>query len=439
MNASSDKFDLPRNLDDVDKHFMTRLLQRRGIIAETNSVVDTEESDVGMTAGYFSAIKRVRCIYDQPIDGPDTFIVKAWPEFELAPGEDIADMFAKDIKGYMVDDRRFYPRPKALLADYDKEADLWALVMEDVCTFGDQQLHENEMGVEDVLRMIPRLVDLAVEWEGCDTGEKHAEIMELGAFHWASDENLSGFRQLMPGGARLWDYLLTSADTNLAPPDWRANHGEDFIELFARKLDAWFKSVSPENGGTCTLSHGDLRGDNLFFCEPSKDYPHGWLAIDFQLMFQGPVASDIAYLMNSGSVLPEVYQGENRERILRTFYDSFMAKTKAYPDYSWEQFLNEYAVMSAVLFVFYSSFGAAINQAALNDEQPTRVELGTKGETEADLAPDELRKRMWWTKTWANFNTTFRDFNARERLLELPDNTTPMGDWFDLPERLKQA
>ena len=58
------------------------------------------------------------------------------------------------------------------------------------------------------------------------------------------------------------------------------------------------------------------------------EYPDGWLCIDFQLMFRGPVPSDLAYLMNSGTVLPEVYTGENRQTVLRAFYDQFMAKTQ---------------------------------------------------------------------------------------------------------------
>ena len=39
-------------------------------------------------------------------------------------------------------------------------------------------------------------------------------------------------------------------------------------------------------------------------------------------MFRGPVPSDLAYLMGTGSVLPEVYTGDNMHKILRSFYDS---------------------------------------------------------------------------------------------------------------------
>jgi len=104
------------------------------------------------------------------------------------------------------------------------------------------------------------------------------------------------------------------------------------------------------------------------------------------------VPTDLAYLMNSGSVLPNVYAGEDRERVLREFYDRFTAKTRLYPNYTWDQFLHEYSVMATVLFVYYVGFGAAVWQAELENEQPGRIELGDRGETVEDLTADVLRK-----------------------------------------------
>ena len=51
---------LPKGLDDIDAAFMTKVLRHSGAITATNEVVSQEEQGVGMTAGYFSAIKKVR-------------------------------------------------------------------------------------------------------------------------------------------------------------------------------------------------------------------------------------------------------------------------------------------------------------------------------------------------------------------------------------------
>jgi hypothetical protein len=182
-----------------------------------------------------------------------------------------------------------------------------------------------------------------------------------------------------------------------------------------------------------------LRGDNLFFCPKSDANPEGWLTIDFQLMFKGPVPSDLAYLMSSGSVLPEVYSAANRDQILKAFYDQFMGKTRRYPDYTFQQFEAEFAAMCTVMFIYYVGMGGAIwRAAAFENEQPGRIELGSEPFTVDDLAPDELRKRMWWRKTIANNRVLMADLDLVDLWQTMPDNTDGMGDWVNLPPHLSE-
>ena len=431
---------LPRGLGEVDAAFMTRVLRNAGVIAETNEVVSQEEKGVGMTAGYFSEIKKVKCTYREPTAGPDSFVVKAWPAFEIMPKEGIKAMFMKDIKAYLFPAERFYPHPKAFLAAFDEAEDRWALVMEDADSFAKHKVHETELTLDEVMKMLPGLVDVAVAWEGCHEGEKAAELAELGVDFWASEANLALYKAVMPGGARLFDKFTTLAGSSVVgSPTWDSYLGGPGIcEMFTRKIDAFFESAHPARGATCTLSHGDLRGDNIFFCEASGQYPGGWLCIDFQLLFRGPIPSDLAYLMSSGSVLPEVYANENRQKIMRSFYDQFMAKTQVYKDYTYEQFGREFEMMSTVLFVYYVGMGAAIwQQSASGEGQAARVELGPDGVTETDLTPEERRQRMWWGKALANFRENFKAFNHYEYLKGLPENLEGLGPWADLPAHLK--
>jgi len=177
---------------------------------------------------------------------------------------------------------------------------------------------------------------------------------------------------------------------------------------------------------------------NIFFCKERKRYLDGWLCIDFQLMFRGPVPSDLAYLMSSGSVLPEVYTGDGRKKVLKAFYDQFMAKTQLYKDYTYYQFEREFALMTTVIFVYYVGMGAAYWQgAALRNELAGRVELGGKGATESDLTPVELRQRMWWRKAFANMRENFKDFDYYRWLQRLPDNLQGLGPWVELPAHLR--
>lgn len=431
---------LPRSLEEVDAAFMTRVLRRSGAIAATNRVVSQAEQGVGMTAGYFSSIKKVRCTYAEHTDAPTDFVVKAWPSLEIAPRDNIAAMFLKDIHGYQVPAERFYPRPKAHLAACDPDQDAYVLVMEDAGVFATQKVHENELTFDEVMRMIPALVDVAVAWEGCDQGERAAELTAMGIPHWTSPENLDSFKAGMPAGARLFDLVCCTRGTPInGGRPWDTRLGvPDFASRLATRLDAFFAPTRPENGATCTIAHGDMRGDNFFFCEERPDHPHGWLCIDFQQMVSGPVPSDLAYLMSSGSVLPEVYAGENHHRLLRAFYDRFVSRTQRYPDYSWDRFVDEYRRMATVQFIYYVAFGAAIFRAgAFDNDLGMRIELGGRGATEADLPPEEVRQRMWWGKAVPNFAETFKTFGLVELLATLPESHDGLGAWLELPKHLR--
>ncbi len=208
--------------------------------------------------------------------------------------------------------------------------------------------------------------------------------------------------------------------------------------MLVRRFDAFFRAARPENGATCTLAHGDLRGDNLFFCDNNPAYPDGWLCIDYQQIFRGPVPSDLADLMGSGSVLPEAYAGENLTVVLQTFYEHFMAATTLYRNYTYEQFTAEYAMMSAIHFVYFLAFGAPIWQAgAYHNDLGMRVELGNPPCAESDLPPEQVRQRMWWRKALANYRENLHTFNHYNLLLTFPESLDGLGAWAYLPPHLQ--
>ena len=431
---------LPRCLEEADAAFMTQVLRRSGAISSSNAVVSQQEEGVGMTAGYFSSIKKVRCTYAEPTDAPTDFVVKAWPALEIAPKDSIAAMFLKDIRGYQIPAERFYPRPKVHLAACDQPRDAYVLVMEDASVFATQKVHEHELTFDEVMRMIPGLVDVGVAWEGCDDGERAAELAATGVPHWTAPGNLDGFKAGMPGGARLFDRVCSASGSPIhGGRPWSERLGvPDFAARLTTRLDAFFAPVRPENGATCSIAHADMRGDNIFFCEDRPDYPHGWLCIDFQQMVRGPVPSDLALLMNSGSVLPEVYAGENHHRVLCAFYDQFMVKTRRYSDYRYDRFVEEYRRMATIQYIYYVAFGGPIFQAgAFNNDLGMRIELGGQGATEADLPPEQRRQRMWWSKAVPNFAETFKAFGLVELLATLPENHEGLGPWVEVPEHLR--
>ena len=116
-----DHMALPAKLADINANFLSQLLKARGLLEVDNEITAVEEAGVGMTAGYFSDIKKIHCHFQSPTSCPAHFVAKAWPDFEMMPGEAISDMFIKDIKGYMIPSEQFYPRPISTLLTLTKQ------------------------------------------------------------------------------------------------------------------------------------------------------------------------------------------------------------------------------------------------------------------------------------------------------------------------------
>lgn len=80
---------------------MTQLLHHRGTLPPTVTVTKVEKSGVGLTAGYFSAIAKVKCTLSQDVPGVQTsFVIKTWPPMEIMPPDFIGNLFENDIRGY---------------------------------------------------------------------------------------------------------------------------------------------------------------------------------------------------------------------------------------------------------------------------------------------------------------------------------------------------
>jgi hypothetical protein len=123
---------------------------------------------------------------------------------------------------------------------------------------------------------------------------------------------------------------------------------------------------------------------------------------------------------------------------MTAFFDDFKAKTKVYPDYTFEKFAAEYAMMTAVCFTYYAGMGVAYYQnGAHGNTMGMQIELGGKGATEADLAPEDLRRRMWWGKAFKNFRSNFATFGHYQHLASLPESLHGLGPWTELPAHLK--
>eukprot|EP00912_Choanoflagellata_sp_UC4_P001006 UC4_evm4s619 len=403
-------FRLPAGVDDVDAKWMQDLLRHRGIINSSVTVSSIEKKGVGT---------------------PVNFIVKAWPPLELLPKEAIGNMFAADIRGYTeFKAEEFYPRPDCYLATMDIPANLYVLVLQDADDIGTHKVHEKELDLQETLKMIPYIARHAARYENCHLPDnKYAKATSHVPPFWIR-EYLDVYYNPTQEGKPFTDGKFSDLGIG---HEWEKNGMGGYAKLLGDKWQAFFAQTDPANGASVSLCHGDLRGDNLFFTDTNAE---GWMAIDFQLGLKSPVPSDLAYLMVSGSVLPEVYN-EGEEKVLRAFYDEFQKHTQAYKSdvYSFEQMKKEYLVMSHLLYLYFVAMGAVIWQSSMKDgkldpSQPDKIvgpigaapEIGTGAIKVEDLSPEDMRKRMWWSKTLRNCRDVFKKHGAKELLESLPNN-----------------
>jgi hypothetical protein len=285
------------------------------------------------------------------------------------------------------------------------------------------------------MKFIPYLAKHAALYENChEPGNSRSKAASHVPPFWAP-EYLAVYYSPTDGGKPYTDGATPFTkflDADIGGK-WTEAGMAEYPALFGQKFQALFAQLDPQNGASVTLSHGDLRGDNLFFTETN---PGGWMAIDFQLMFKGPIASDLAYLMGSGSVLPEVYN-DNEDVVLRAFYDEFQKHTKDFKEnaFPFSQFKREYSIMTHVLYLYFTCFGAPIFLSGAVDgkadpSKPDEVvgpiytspELGSGAITVDMLTPEDLRKRMWFSNVLPNIRDILKRHNMMDFLKSLPDN-----------------
>ena len=304
---------------------MTEVLRRSGVIDETNEVV---------------ALDRIRRRHDRrilllnqeshvPLQASgrcaDFIRREGLAELEILPKESLEAIFVSDIKAYSF--------PEAVLSASaglprrvrPAEQSGWVLVMENVETFGEQKVHEKEMNFQEVERMIPGLVEVAVAWEGCDEGDRARELAEIGVDLWVSDSNLGVFKAVMPGGR---EAVRQANDARGLRPRGRAAVGR-VPRWPGNRRDVDDPTGCLLRGGPPAagchlhlLPRGHERRQHLLLRAERPVSRTVGCASTSSMMFRGPVPSDLAYLLTSGRSCPTSTPGQTSSACCAQFYDA---------------------------------------------------------------------------------------------------------------------
>jgi hypothetical protein len=424
---------IPQSPDQITEEWMTRVLLFKAIIEEP--VVVSSLSKTIVVGNSFSAhcvAIRVGCEYSVELNGVETvFLVKIWPSEMLLPEEIARGMFLSDMKGYIeAAPEEWYPRPKLNLCSWNLESDQYVLMTSVRDSIGAEKAL---LTLDEVQAMVPRLAQVAALWENCHLPNQPMSTQAERLERWTDRANVSMYKGPLgipyTIGAKLVDKIL---QTDLGG-HWESIEMDGYAELLGGKLFKFFGRVGPKTNASVTLSHGDLRRDNIDFKTKSE-----WVTSDFHSSCTGPVPTDLAYLMTSGSVLPSVY-GDGEAEVTRYFYDEFQRHTNAYraDSYSYEKFMKEYYTMAHVFFVYFVCLGTPVFQSGAVDgkidpRNPAEVtgpctwapELGSGTVVAESLSEEEQAKREWFKNVLANFRDVFSRAGGKTYLDAIGDDAT---------------
>jgi hypothetical protein len=324
-----------RSVDEVDGAWATAVLHRAGALAADAEVRVVGVEPVGEGTTFSGVLHRLRL--DGPSDAPRSLILKLPVTGELRGMLDAIGMYRREIVFY----QEFASQaplccPKAFLAEQDDESTDFVLVLEDLAprTSVDQLAGATIEQIQTTVDELARFHSWS--WE-------HPRLQIYAATYPAIDSplGLAVHDQFSQHFAATWPAWSREVPDAIGPATREI--GDRFGELLGRFVQFL---ATPR-----TLTHGDLRADNLFL---AIDQPP--IFVDFQLVQQECGMREVAYLI-SQSLPVEVRHGRDEE-LARRYWDAL--QVAGVQDYPWDLAWRQYRVALAynLLYPVLASMGS---------------------------------------------------------------------------------
>ena len=310
---------LPNTIEALDSEWLTGALRRSGTISGDASVQIAEKAP--LTAGTAFATHMYRLRLDGPDGCPETAILKLPVTGEIREFIDGVGAYAREVTFYRelaADVPLRVPTP--YVAEMSTETTDFVLLLEDLSD----------------LDPVDQITGLPLEQAG-------AALDDLARFHaWSwGDERLDRLAGSFPpldgpvgrGASEMfvkfysaaWPGARQALGNGIAP---------DIAEL-GERLPSLLPQLIDRLGSPRTITHGELRADNLFIS------PDGQLTmIDFQTVGQQAGMIDVSYLLSQS--LATSVRRENEESLVRRYWQGLGAAGVS--GYGWDDAWMQYRV-----------------------------------------------------------------------------------------------
>jgi hypothetical protein len=316
----------PASAGAVTPDWLNRVFKQQGYDAIVGSF---EANPIG--AGMVASSLRVDIVYERS-DGraPRSIVVKL-------PHSDALNRGHQKEVGVYARECGFYthilptvdvPAPVCYFAGYDPHTTDFVLLLEDMTPAvpGDQI---RGCSVEIAERAITDIVKLHAPRWGDQSLYAHRFLAGVG-------NGLDGPASLEPEQfAQFWQQFLNRYRGHISDEVIRVGNG----------LTKHFASWKRRYDGTCCITHGDFRLDNVLIDTNNAQQPI--TIVDWQMVGIGCGAADVAYFLGSG-LSPEVRREHERD-LLRVYHETLLSQGIA--DYTFERLWRDYAWYSYSGFV----------------------------------------------------------------------------------------
>jgi hypothetical protein len=324
--------DVPSTIDLVTCEWLTGVLRGSGAVTPSTSVIELAADQIGVGLGVMALLYRITPTYAPASAGPRSIVIKMASRHNetraVAAGY---RFYEREASFYQrLSDKTELRSPLAYHAAYDANSGDFVVVMEDLSA-GRVCDQITGCSVEDALAVVTTLARHHGEWWN------NPRLLDYQFIQSPADPPYPAFNA--QSGSDAWGPCL--ANIGHVIPESLRFVGERWAEIGPRIME-----LSPDL--PWTLTHGDLRLDNIFF-GASGDFA----VVDWQICFRNGGAFDLAYFLSQS--LPVSQRRAHEHQLLDAYYNELWAS--GVNDYPVDDLWRDYR--RAVLFCFCYPMTAA--------------------------------------------------------------------------------
>ncbi|MFW9880674.1 MAG: phosphotransferase [Candidatus Thorarchaeota archaeon] len=250
----------------------------------------------GEGKGFLSDIVKFKIVYDKVIPGlPITMIVKM-PLYRIISDSATQNYYEREIR-YYTEIAPISPIrvPKLIYSSIDSEAKRYILILEDCSQY--KMIDQIEgLDYKQTTQVITSIADFHARWW---------DAPDLFSFDWMPKPKEGFIMDFIDIFRVSWDFSIRSKNFDIIFPEGSRKIGDKMYKHYP-----WLINSIPEQ--KLTISHFDLRAENIFF--DSKDDKNPVIILDWGTAVISVGILDIAYLL-AGSLKIDLRRKIEKEMI----------------------------------------------------------------------------------------------------------------------------